>query len=176
MLDNKKKRFALKKWWPCLIVVVLVICIAGTLSSCYMLYDYPYNESNDSDVDTPSEDVSSDPEDVDTDPEIEYIEISAVDLLIAYEENGVAADSLFKGKMLKVTGIVRKIDKDIFDDAYVALQDDRRKHSIIGVRCYFENDMLDKLAELTPGDEVVITGKCTGSSLDVTLEHCDLVE
>lgn len=46
-------------------------------------------------------------------PEIEYIEITATELIEAYDENEVSADNNFKNQMLRITGTVSSIGKDI---------------------------------------------------------------
>lgn len=107
-------------------------------------------------------------------PTPSYIEVSATDLLAAYEENTVAADNQYKGQLLKVTGTVGSIGKDILDDAYVTLTNDD-EYSLISVQCYFAKDNLDGIATLKEGDTVSIIGKCDGSTLNVLLKNCDLV-
>lgn len=107
-------------------------------------------------------------------PEPEYIDVTAKDLLAAYEENTVAADNAYKGKLLKVTGTVGMIGKDILDTAYVTLTNGE-SYALISVQCYFAKDNLDDIATLKEGDTVTIIGKCDGSTLNVALKQCDLV-
>lgn len=107
-------------------------------------------------------------------PEPEYIEVTAKDLLAAYDENTVAADNTYKGQLLKVTGTVGSIGKDILDSAYVTLTNGE-PYALVSVQCYFAKDNLDDIATLKEGDTVTITGKCDGSTLNVALKQCDLV-
>ncbi len=51
----------------------------------------------------------------------ELIAVSSQQLLAAYEANEVAADNLYKGKGLAVTGRVDGINKDFMDQVYVLL-------------------------------------------------------
>ena len=53
------------------------------------------------------------------------IEVSAGQLYADYEANGVAADEKYKGKVLRVTGKVNTIDRDIMDKIYVTLKGDK---------------------------------------------------
>jgi len=50
------------------------------------------------------------------------IEITAPELSQAYDQNEVSADSRYKGKRLKVSGIVTGIESDISDDPVVQLE------------------------------------------------------
>lgn len=49
-------------------------------------------------------------------------EVSAQQLAQAYDRNTVAADQQFKGKRLKVTGVVASINTDMFGNPYVTLR------------------------------------------------------
>ncbi len=104
--------------------------------------------------------------------EEQYIEITATELLKAYDENGVAADQLYKGKKLKVTGTVNHIDTDITGEAYVTLINDENEYSIISVQCYFKDANIDMITGLKSGDIVTIIGTGGGSSFNVYLEDC----
>lgn len=108
--------------------------------------------------------------------EAKKISISAEDLLAAYDKNEVKADNDYRDKILKVTGFVGNIGKDILDDSYVTLGTDNR-YEIIHVQCYFsDSDELKKLESLEPGDKITIEGICKGKSLNVFLEKCKLVD
>ena len=110
-----------------------------------------------------------------TEPEITYIQISATDLLDAYDANGVAADELYKGQLVEITGTIGSIDKDVFDTAYITLENSNNKYSILSVQCYFDDDHLSQLASLSVGDTITIRGVCDGHSLNVMVKKCELV-
>ncbi len=107
-------------------------------------------------------------------PEPAAIPITATELLQAYEDNGVAADSQYKDQILEVTGSVGTISTDIADQIYVTLEDERNPYAIISVQCYFDDEQTDTLASLSAGDTVTIRGRCTGKPLNVFLEDCTL--
>lgn len=52
----------------------------------------------------------------------EVVKVTAGDLFAAYEENEVAADEQFKGKIVEVTGKVQSIDKDAFDNVVINMK------------------------------------------------------
>lgn len=74
------------------------------------------------------------------------IGVSSDALFEAYQHNEVAADKLYRGHALRVTGAVQTIRKDISDQPYVVLW---TTNEFIGVQAHFVDD--DILASLHPG-------------------------
>src|SRR5690606_6143056 len=54
--------------------------------------------------------------------EVEVLEVSAAQLASAYDRNTVAADQKYKGKRLKVTGVVDSINTDLFGNPYSTMR------------------------------------------------------
>jgi hypothetical protein len=103
------------------------------------------------------------------------VAVSATELLQAYDTNGLAADSRFKGKWLEVRGEVADVARVV--TPYVKLKDKgRTKPGSVG--CAFEERQEPEIARLKTGDQVTIRGKCDGKSVgeDVRLEKCELVK
>lgn len=103
------------------------------------------------------------------------IEISAHDLWVAYDENEVKADDLYKKKTISVTGTVFEIGKDIVTGTpFIALKAGDSL-GIYSIQCFFQDsDEHDKIAAVKDGDKVTITGKCEGKALNVLLRNCSL--
>lgn len=99
----------------------------------------------------------------------EVIEISATDLYSAYEANQVAADQKYKGQLLEVTGVITSIGRDIFGTPYIVLGSGD-EWEVWGVQCTFPSRYESWLAKLEKGQQVTVTGKCTGYFLNVLLE------
>jgi len=97
------------------------------------------------------------------------IEISAAQLYEEYEANAIAADQKYKDKMLKVTGVVSSIDKDVLGSPYVVLTGGG-EYEVWGVQCTFSSAYEPQLAKLTKGQVVTVTGKCKGYLINVLLE------
>ena len=97
------------------------------------------------------------------------------DLLSEYQANEVAADAKYGGKIVRVTGVVDTIDKDIFGTPHVRLT----TGSLFGpgVDCYFRNEAEPELAKLTKGQTATAEGKLLNRHLlGLSLEHCSLVQ
>ncbi|MGA9047776.1 MAG: hypothetical protein WB588_02175 [Dehalococcoidia bacterium] len=99
------------------------------------------------------------------------IPMSATALYNAYESNQVAADLEYKGKLLKVTGIVNRIGTDLSNNPYVVIS--ASTSDIFGVQCTYPQTLeyQQLLATLRKGQTVTVTGRCTGYILNVLLEH-----
>lgn len=105
---------------------------------------------------------------------IEYIEISPDELLTAYEENEVKGDEIYKDKMMRLTGIVGDIGKDILDEVYVTFETSN-PYSITSVQCYFDDDSeIQKVMELKPGDTLTVSGRCDGKFANVFIKECHI--
>lgn len=105
-------------------------------------------------------------------PEVAAIAIDAPTLLSQYDANEVKADNMFKGKVLRITGRVGDIKKDIMDDVYVTLQDND-KYSIRSVQCFIEDAAV--AANLTQGQQVTIEGKCDGLLMNVLVKDARVI-
>ncbi|MDR2434929.1 MAG: OB-fold putative lipoprotein [Treponema sp.] len=80
--------------------------------------------------------------------------VTAQDLAAAYKGNQMRADSQYKNKTVQVTGKVRGIKKDIYDEYYVVLD--------FPVEVYVKAAETNKIANLDIGQSVTMVGTCTG--------------
>ncbi|GAG00866.1 unnamed protein product, partial [marine sediment metagenome] len=109
-------------------------------------------------------------------PEPAAIEVTAEELLSAYEADGVAADAKFTNKLLKVTGIVDRIEvKDMPDIHYITLTSAEKKLLLQNVRCMFDKKQAPELNQLTIGQTVTVQGKYDGSIINIRMIDCALV-
>ncbi len=88
-----------------------------------------------------------------------------------YEKNEVKADSELKNRWLAVKGKIDKIGKDILNTPYVVLSAEKQ-FSIFAVQCMFTQADEAALANLEPGQTVVIGGKCVGKLGNVLIKEC----
>lgn len=155
----------------CAVIIVL------TIFACVGILSGPEDDST-KDTDSPSSVQIKENQIANKDPEDEMpIELSAHDLWVAYDENEVNADNLYKKKAVCVTGTVFEIGKDLLTDTpFIALkaEDDL---GIYSVQCFFQDSSEHgKVASVKDGDKVTITGKCTGKSINVMLRDCTIIE
>ena len=153
----------MKKLW----ILMIVVLIAMNLTGCML----PIRPSNEEDTNTEIE-IIEEPEE----PEIEYIEITATELLYEFNENGVNYELTYADKYVKVTGTVKNIDIDFTDNAYVSLKDDNSSYTFWGVMCYFDDDEMEALSVLREDDIIIITGICQSSKLAPMIYYCELIE
>jgi len=85
------------------------------------------------------------------------INVTAEELINAYESNEVSADDQYKGKTLIVSGKVGKIGKDFFDAIYITLESDAEYRN---VQCFIKDKQV--AAKLVQGQYVSVQGKCDG--------------
>jgi len=93
-------------------------------------------------------------------PEEPPINVSAERLFEAYQRNEIAADSVYKGKTLEVTGTVTSINKDIADSPYLMLA---TSNEFMGVHADLQGNQMSAAATLTPGS--VVTVVCQGEGM-----------
>lgn len=99
--------------------------------------------------------------------------LTANTLAREYEDNEVAADDKYRGKILHVIGVVDSVGKTEFTESpYVKLDSGIFLRDIT---CSFGKDDMPKLASLKKGQEVIITGRCDGKSFGaVVLSKCEV--
>jgi hypothetical protein len=97
------------------------------------------------------------------------ITVSANKLYSDYESNGVSADAKYKGKVIKVTGVVNRIDRDFMDNIYVTLKGDKY---LGDVQCFFSEDYVEKASQLYKGKRITVKGICDGKLMNVMLNDC----
>jgi len=103
------------------------------------------------------------------------IEVSVEEFVSAYEADEETADARFGNKILKVTGLVDRIEvKDILDIHYITLSS-AEKNLLQNVRCMFDKGHGEELNELTKGETVTVQGKFDGSIVELRIRDCVLV-
>lgn len=102
------------------------------------------------------------------------IAIDAARLWRSYEANEVAADVLYKGKLLRVTGVVSGIDKDMLGGILISL---RAPNQFMPSRASLRDSQQRRAADLTKGQRVVMicegAGRILGSPM---LSDCEFAE
>jgi len=92
-----------------------------------------------------------------------------------YNDNELAADHDYKGKILDLSAKIEDIDREpLSDRAYLTMD----CGIITDVWCYFDKAYESQLVPLKKGDYVVVRGICAGKDMfeRISLEHCTSAE
>jgi len=99
------------------------------------------------------------------------IEVSPAALVRQYDENEIKADNDYEGKVLRVTGPVSDIGKDLMGSIFVTLDGG---HPVREVQVLFDDSHADKIANLSKGDRITIRGTCEGLMMNVQIHDAVL--
>jgi tRNA_anti-like/Gram-negative bacterial TonB protein C-terminal len=100
----------------------------------------------------------------------EPMKVSAMKLFVDYHRNEVAADNVYKGRLLAVEGTVVSINKDFLDKAYVELA---ALNEFENVQAHLDDGNQSSAAALQRGETVSLL--CTGGGMVIgspMLEKC----
>jgi hypothetical protein len=103
------------------------------------------------------------------------LELTASELFSAYETEGPEADARFANKVIKVTGMLNRVEiKDNFDIYYMDLTSSEKRF-LQSIRCVFDKERADQLSGLDAGQTVTVQGRYDGSIMNISLRDCVLV-
>ena len=91
---------------------------------------------------------------------VQIIKISVGDLISAYANDESKADSLYKGKLLEISGTVEVLGVDSSPPEIDLSNGDPM--AAYFVKCFITNAGVKKAAALNPGDKVTVVGTCFG--------------
>jgi hypothetical protein len=103
------------------------------------------------------------------DPREDAIEVTAAELVEAYEKNEVQADETYEGQWVEVTGTVGDIKKDITDSVYVTIGKGEQ-FEVRQVQCFVDEGV--DVTDLSKGDRITMTGRVDGLMMNVLVEEC----
>lgn len=105
-------------------------------------------------------------------PQIPVIEVTAKQLVQDYNANEVSADNKYKGKQLKITGVVKSINKDFTDDIYLIIKGEDELFS--DVHAYFDD--AEAAAKISKGQKITFTGVGSGFIIkDVIIKEAAMI-
>ncbi len=97
--------------------------------------------------------------------------VRADDLVAAYQRNGIAADRLYKGQIVDISGPVGWVGKDLFGNPYVTLG----REVTTSVQATFPRGSDTLLADLTPDQRIVVRCRVEGRLVGVAARECQLL-
>jgi len=117
----------------------------------------------------PKEEKAEPKEEKESKPKV--VKVSAGKLIKTFEDNELKADAKYKGKTLQVSGVVEKVDTELFDDEkYILNVGTGDEWEFLTVSAY--DIPSDQLADLDTGDKVTVVGEFSdGGDLGVTLRN-----
>ncbi len=103
------------------------------------------------------------------------VNISAPDLISAFEKDSALANKSYLGKVLEVSGTVKTVEQE---PPVIILGSGS---SMSSIRCSMDTAFVKVISRLNPGTPVIIKGNCTGYNADelgigsdVVLNRCVL--
>lgn len=161
--DNRKH-----KKIGCLVIVALLIWFIFVFLFV-SLNEEPENSENNSNSYSVSETTAE-----------QIIEISASNLIKAYQENEIKASEMYKDRYLKVTGYVDQLsrtDNTFIGDGYYVYIDYGNSYDFNTISCMLREEYVDDAANLKQGDKITIIGRCAGfSGIYVDMYDCEIVK
>jgi hypothetical protein len=102
------------------------------------------------------------------------LNVTAVKLVSAYQANEVSADDKYKGRLVKVSGIVKEVSKDAMDNVVVTVGDENG-YDPTGVMCRFTHPdaIKSQLAALQKGQSIDIVGTVSGMLVGQVIVDCN---
>ena len=97
------------------------------------------------------------------------VEIAAGELLKSFETDEAAANTLYLGKVVKVTGLVESVSEDSVGISVYLKEPD----AMAGILCGFDKKTND-ISWVKKGTTVTIKGICTGYLMDVVFNRCSM--
>ncbi len=108
-------------------------------------------------------------------PEPKAVAVNAGALVEEFESNELAGDTKYKGKTLRISGVVAEIDTDMWDDdKYILRIGSGDEYEFLYVNCHDVDN--DELASLSVGQNVTVIGQFDdGGDLGVEVNDCAVV-
>lgn len=107
-------------------------------------------------------------------PEAPPVEVTPAELAKAYEENTVAADDMYKGKTLRISGTIDNIATGLTDEPYLVM---KGGNPFQAPQLHFGKDHRSSIAKLKKGQKIVAVCKGAGDVIKTPMaKDCVLEE
>jgi len=164
--------------WP-VILLITVVVLFGV--GAYFIFAgdtslFKGTGSSDTSSSTTTEESTEETEtETESEPEQEQVatEISAKELIDAYEADAEVAKGKYNGKLLIITGSVNSMNAS-GDAPYVLLTGGETYTT--GAMCVFDAEDVSKLSQLELGQTVKVQGTIGEYVLDVTVNNCNIIQ
>jgi tRNA_anti-like len=106
---------------------------------------------------------------------VQALEVSISQLLSDYDSNEVHANTVYKGKTIKVLGLVSDVKKDLGNNLYVLLGTGSEQ-DVVALQAYFDDAASIQLAQLKKNQRLNIMCEITGLMFNVIGQNCKIVQ
>lgn len=97
--------------------------------------------------------------------------VSAAQILKDYDNNKLKAENTYKGKKLRIKGIVTSIGSDMLGKPYVTIGTGEA-FEVVSLQCFFSKKDEPKLAKLDKGQSIVAEGKIDDFVMNIIVQDC----
>ena len=105
------------------------------------------------------------------------MELAVDEIVSAYETEGPEADVKFTNKILRVTGVISRIDvKEAQALFSLTLEAENSGPLRQSMRCIFSREHGNELQQLVKSQTVTVQGKYDGSIINISMRDCYLVQ
>jgi hypothetical protein len=160
-----------------LIVVLFAVAAVGILSKGTFFIPSRSEPPASTPVSQPGETSEGPEEEEEETPEETMIQVEASSLISEYMQDVEAADATYKGKQIKVTGLVEYIGVEGEEEAeipYVYLGGGSKPSELFLVKCYFTTSEKTTVEALEILGSIIIQGTCDGYEDDVIIKDCSI--
>lgn len=105
-------------------------------------------------------------------PKVDYITVTAEELITAYEEHEPKADEKYLKKPLIVKGIITEFTT-VLGVTSITLGTGK-EFEITQITCMFDKENESQVLDLEKGQEIIIHGVCNGKGFNVELKDCEI--
>ena len=167
---NCKKKQSKKGWIIIAVVVIVIIAAASAGGNSDSSSSTGKSETkpnttevkNETSV-TDNEESAVEEEPVAEEPVVEeevkeYVTCTAQDLVDALSQNALKASKTYKEQYIEVTGYFSTVDSS---GDYFTIDAGSDDWSMTNIQCFIDDDLVDKVAELTKEQPVTVKGYCS---------------
>jgi putative nucleic acid binding protein/zinc ribbon protein len=101
-------------------------------------------------------------------------EVALDALLSDYTANEVAADQRYKGRLIRIRGVLKEVNKDILNAPFVVVGNGSDV-ALRDLQCALSQSAGEEAAGLTRGEPITVQGRVSGLRLNVQLTDCTVV-
>jgi len=151
-----------------IVLIILAVLMGGSILTCGMCTTCMAIGANEMEKEKELKEKGIDP---DTGEKESVISTSPEELLSMYEDNEIGADNKFKGNLVRMSGRIDNIGKDILDQPYLTIE---AGTGFSSVQCFLRSDQTGTAGSLSSGQSVTIEGRVEGKMMNVIIKGCSV--